>query len=254
MGPRAADRRAPRRRPPWLGVMVLVGIAAVVIAQADRPTGVAAAMIQFAAAVVAVWATARAADRGHGHRRRAWFLLALAAGSWGLAAAARVVQLAAAADAGYVSAADWLRVPAAPLAVAGLITLSLPAPLRGASRARLEALVLGSSLLYLSWAVRFGEAFGRCRHRHGHGRRLRRSGLARPGPARRAVRLGVGRRTAAHRRRRGDARGDAATSPARCDGTPPDPGGLAVHADPVRRGRRRQRPHRRVGGRRAVLA
>jgi diguanylate cyclase (GGDEF)-like protein/PAS domain S-box-containing protein len=131
-----------------------------------------------AVALMAGLACARAAWRESGRPRRAWLLLAAAAGSWGAGQVAwtwyesllgREVPFPSAADVGYLAAV--------PLAAAGLLALPAAAQnLAGRVRTVTDGLMVAASLLLVSWIVVLGPLV----HAGGDGLLAQAIGLAYP--------------------------------------------------------------------------
>ena len=96
-----------------------------------------------------------------GNRRRAWGVLALAAGAWALGEGVwTFYELGLGVEAPFPSIADVAFLAGYPLAAAGMLILpTSPQQLRMRARTALDALIVGASLMFVAWATFLGELY-----------------------------------------------------------------------------------------------
>jgi PAS domain S-box-containing protein len=146
----------------WIvtAAVVLLGLVVVLasdVLSADSEQALSVVM-QSIAAGLAFWATLGAARRAAEPWRRAWRWLALSTGLW-LAGNLTNIAVGLLSDAVFPSVADALLLPALPAAIIGLLVVPGRLDWKGRSRLGIDGLLLGGSLLYITWVRLIGRAF-----------------------------------------------------------------------------------------------
>ncbi|HEU4839793.1 MAG TPA: response regulator [Ilumatobacteraceae bacterium] len=171
-GPAPRDSDAPASQPAlsrvawaWIaaaavGVLVFIALLAADVLTSDGKEALSA-IVTAAVSAFATAAALRAAERSRPDWRRAWTFVAASTALWLLGNVVAIVIGAVSDDVVFPSLSDVFWLPALPMAIAALVAIPGRLTWRGGTRIGIDGVLLAVSLLFMTWELLLGDAFGR---------------------------------------------------------------------------------------------